>query len=106
MSHLHAWFSLFVALVALSSAHAQTEFAATLIQHAVLPANTFIAAPSDAPPNLKTSGKFTTGKRVQDLGSVPGLSSGAPQAWACPFKDNPFKDTRAYDASRTARFGY
>ncbi len=91
MSHLHAWFSLFVALVALSSAHAQTEFAATLIQHAVLPANTFIAAPSDAPPNLKTSGKFTTGKRVQDLGSVPGLSSGRPTGVGLPFQGQPIQ---------------
>jgi len=40
---------------------AQEAFQAELVNHAVLPAQTMIAAPKDAPSNLQTSGKFTTG---------------------------------------------
>mgnify|MGYP000226863692 CR=1 FL=1 len=42
-------------------AFAQTEFPATLAGHAVLPAQTFIDPPADAPEDLKISGKFTDG---------------------------------------------
>ncbi|HUH48647.1 MAG TPA: glycerophosphodiester phosphodiesterase, partial [Mycoplana sp.] len=53
---------------------ADTEFPATLKAHAILPANTIIAVPSDAADYLKTSGKFTTAdrKRAEQLGTVPG----------------------------------
>ncbi len=34
----------------------------------------FIDAPADAPNDLKTSGKYTTGKRVDALGTVMGKS--------------------------------
>ena len=91
MGQLCAWVWMCVGLVVWLPALAQTEFAATLTQHAVLPANTFIPAPSDAPPNLKTSGKFTTGKRVQELGSVPGLSSGRPTGVGLPFQGQPIQ---------------
>ena len=43
------------------------EFPATLKGHAVLPAQSFIDAPADAPNDLKTSGKYTTGRRVDAL---------------------------------------
>ena len=44
---------------------AQKEFPAKLLGHALLPANTIIAAPADGPADLKVSGKFTTpGKRI------------------------------------------
>jgi hypothetical protein len=51
-----------------------TVFPATLAAHAVLPANTIIAAPADAADYLKTSGKFTTPdrKRTEAPGTVPG----------------------------------
>jgi len=38
---------------------AQNAYPATLAGHAVLPAQSFIAAPKDAPADLQVSGKFT-----------------------------------------------
>ena len=63
---------------ALAQGAAPQAFPATLAGHAVLPAQSFIAAPQDAPADLQTSGKFTTSKRVDALGSVPGQSAGRP----------------------------
>jgi hypothetical protein len=58
---------------------APREFPARLLGHALLPANTLVPAPADAPADLKVSGKFTTpGKRVEQIGTVPGLSGGRP----------------------------
>ena len=68
---------------------AQQAYPATLAGHAVLPANSLIAAPKDAPTDLHTSGKFTTGKRVDKLGSVEGLSAGRPTGISLPFKGQP-----------------
>lgn len=53
------------------------EFPAKLAGQAILPANTLVAAPADAPEFLKTSGKFTTPdrKRTEALGTVPGKDS-------------------------------
>ena len=68
---------------------AQQAYPATLAGHAVLPANSLIAAPKDAPTDLHTSGKFTTGKRVDKLGSVEGLSAGRPTGVSLPFKGQP-----------------
>ncbi|NLS03092.1 esterase-like activity of phytase family protein [Rhizobium sp. P32RR-XVIII] len=61
-------------LIATSASADQQEFTATLAGQAILPANTIVAAPADAPAFLKTSGKFTTPdrKRTEALGSVPG----------------------------------
>ncbi len=66
--------------------HAQTAFSATLAGHVVMPAQSFIAAPKDAPADLKNAGKFTTGKRVEALGTVEGLSAGRPTGVSLPFK--------------------
>ncbi len=71
--------------------HAQTAFPATLAGHALLPAQTFIAAPKDAPQDLKNAGKFTTGKRVEALGTVEGLSAGRPTGVSLPFKGQPIQ---------------
>ncbi|MGY4318520.1 hypothetical protein ACVWW1_007847 [Bradyrhizobium sp. JR3.5] len=59
-----------------TSAFAQSEgeFPATLAEHAVMPAESFIDTPADAPNDLKTSGKYTTGKRVDAIGTVMGKS--------------------------------
>ena len=70
-------------------AAAQQEFSAVLAGHAILPAKTFIAAPADAPADLKLSGKFTTGKRVDALGSVMGKSNGRDTGVAVPFDGQP-----------------
>ena len=64
-------------------------FPATLAGHAVLPALSLIAAPKDAPADLQTSGKFTTGQRVEKIGSVEGLSAGRPTGVFLPFKGQP-----------------
>jgi len=73
-------------------AHAQDkEFPATLESHAVMPANTIIAAPADAPEHLKTSGKFTTAdrKRATELGSVPGKDGVRLTGLSLPFDGQP-----------------
>ncbi len=64
-------------------AQGEGEFPATLKGHAVLPAQTFIDAPADAPDDLKTSGKYTTGRRVDAVGTVMGKSSNARPAFRC-----------------------
>jgi len=88
--------------VAITSAplHAQTPtndsavsraFPATLAGHVVMPALSFLAAPQDAPEDLKTSGKFTTGKRVEAFSTVEGLSAGRPTGVSLPFKGQPLQ---------------
>jgi hypothetical protein len=72
-------------------AQAQQAYPATLAGHAVLPAYSFIPAPKDAPADLQVSGKFTTGQRVEKLGSVEGLSAGRPTGVSLPFKGQPLQ---------------
>ncbi len=81
--------ALIAALALPLTGRAQQAYPATLAGHAVLPANSMIAAPKDAPADLQTSGKFTTGKRVEKLGSVEGLSAGRPTGISLPFKGQP-----------------
>lgn len=78
------------AMLALSGAYAfaaEKEFPAKLVSHAILPANTIIAAPADAPDHLKTSAKFTTAdrKRAEGLGTVPGKDGVRPTGLSMPF---------------------
>ncbi|CAO3426447.1 esterase-like activity of phytase family protein [Azospirillum doebereinerae] len=82
------------ALIALSlapAAHAQDAFPATLDGHAILPAKSFVDAPADAPADLKVSGKFTTGRRVDALGSVEGKSADRPTGVSLPFAGQPLQ---------------
>src|SRR3954447_26599153 len=76
-----------------SSALAQSEgeFPAKLAGHVVMPAATFIDAPADAPADLKTSGKYTTGKRVDALGTVMGKSYERATGVSLPFKGQPLQ---------------
>src|SRR5450830_276473 len=60
-------------------------FEARLAGHAVVP------APKNAPQDLQSSGKYTTGVRVEKLGSVPGLSFGRPTGVSLPFKGQPLQ---------------
>lgn len=71
--------------------NAQTAFQAELTAHAVMPAQTLIPAPKDAPANLQTSGKFTTGKRVEKIGTVEGMSYDRPTGVFLPFKGQPIQ---------------
>ncbi len=77
------------ALLTLTSVHAQTAYPARLAGHAIVPAQTFLPAPKDAPADLKTSGKFTTGQRVEKIGSVEGKSAGRPTGVSLPFAGQP-----------------
>ena len=79
-----------VALCLLMSTQVLAEekaFPATLTAQAILPANTIIAAPADAPDYLKTAGKFTTAdrKRATTLGSVPGMDGLVKTDLSLPF---------------------
>ncbi|MFZ4808709.1 MAG: esterase-like activity of phytase family protein [Hyphomicrobiaceae bacterium] len=73
------------------AALAQQEFTATLAGHAVLPAESFLAAPADAPADLKMSGKFTTGARIEKLNTVEGRSAGRPTGVKLPFDGQPIQ---------------
>ena len=76
-----------------SGAFAQSEgvFPAKLAGHAVLPAASTIEAPADAPNDLKTSGNYTTGKRVEKLGSVMGKSKERDTGISLPMKGQPLQ---------------
>ncbi|MDW5417037.1 esterase-like activity of phytase family protein [Iodobacter sp. CM08] len=89
MAHPSILFSI-LALLSTAS-YAQTEFPVVLAGHAVMSAKSFIPAPQDAPEDLKISGKFTTGKRVEDLASVEGLSFGRPTGISLPFTGQPLQ---------------
>ncbi|MEH3086280.1 MAG: esterase-like activity of phytase family protein [Xylophilus ampelinus] len=64
---------------------------ARLAGHALLPARSFVPAPQDAPPDLRHSGKFTTGRRVERLGSVEGTSFGRRTGVSLPFDGQPLQ---------------
>ncbi|MDJ1159411.1 esterase-like activity of phytase family protein [Chelatococcus sp. SYSU_G07232] len=74
-------------------AHADQEFPATLAGHAILPAASFLDAPADAPADLKVSGKFAApgGRRVDAVGSVPGMDGVRPTGLSFPFKGQPLQ---------------
>lgn len=78
-------------LLASTASFASTEYPATLAGHAVLPAQSFIEAPADAPADLKTSGKYSDGKRTDALGTVMGKSNGRPTGLSLPFKGQPLQ---------------
>ena len=81
------------ALIALAAPQARADqaYPATLSGHAVLPAESFIDMPADAPEDLKTSGKYTTGTRVEAPGTVMGKSAGRPTGVSVPFKGQPLQ---------------
>ena len=76
---------------AATTALAQQAYPATLAGHAVLPAQTVIAAPADAPQDLQVAAKFTTPRRVDALGSVMGQSGGRDTGVSLPFQGQPIQ---------------
>jgi hypothetical protein len=84
---------------------APTAFPATLAGHVVMPAQSFIAAPKDAPQDLQVSGKFTNGKRTEALGTVEGLSAGRPTGVSVPFKGQPLQGHSGIKKMPTAASG-
>lgn len=79
--------SVFVAL----PAYPQTSFPAVLAGHVMMPAQSFMETPKDAPSDLQISGKFTSGTRVEALGTVEGLSAGRPTGVSLPFRGQPLQ---------------
>jgi hypothetical protein len=94
-------------LIFASSALAdETVFPAKLVNHAILPANTIIAAPADAPAYLKTSGKFSTAdrKRAEEIGSVPGKDGVRPTGLSLPFDGQPLQGFSGIKAMEDGSF--
>lgn len=91
MKFLAVFLTSCIAISAHAQLTAQETFNAELVGHAVMPAQTYIPAPKDAPANLQTSGKFTTGKRVEKIGSVEGTSFDRPTGVFLPFKGQPIQ---------------
>ncbi|QFY59675.1 esterase-like activity of phytase family protein [Rhizobium grahamii] len=83
----------FVLLIAGSASADQQEFPAKLAGQAILPANTLVAAPADAPEFLKHAGKFTTAdrKRTEALGTVPGKDGARVTDLKLPFDGQPIQ---------------
>lgn len=79
--------AVFLTLGTLHAIAAEKEFPAKLVSQAVLPANTIIPAPADAPDFLKSAGKFTTAdrKRAEGIGTVPGKDGVRPTGLSMPF---------------------
>ena len=68
---------------------APEEVSAFLEGHAILPVNSTVAAPSDAPSDMKISGKYTTGKRIEKLAAVPGKSADRLTGISLPIENQP-----------------
>ncbi|MDR2100176.1 MAG: esterase-like activity of phytase family protein [Campylobacteraceae bacterium] len=75
----------------ISSVFGADEYPSILAGHALLDAKSFIKAPNDADESLKTSGKFTTLKRIEKLSSVEGFSSVRPTGIFLPFSGQPLQ---------------
>lgn len=97
--------ALFILFVSQASAEEKT-FPAKLVNHAMLPANTIIAAPADAPDYLKTSGKFSTAdrKRADALGSVPGKDGVRLTGLSLPFDGQPLQGFSGIKAMEDGTF--
>lgn len=78
-----------IAAIQIPEATAQNGHPATLAGHALLPAASFIDAPADAPLDVKSAGKYTTGRRIDAIGSVMGKSFERETGIAVPFKGQP-----------------
>jgi len=72
---------------AVSASADERAFTAKLTSQAILPANTIVAAPADAPEFLQHAGKFTTPdrKRTEALGTVPGMDGARMTELKLPF---------------------
>ena len=97
--------ALFLLFVSQASAEEKT-FPAKLVNHAIMPANTIIAAPADAPDYLKTSGKFSTAdrKRADALGSVPGKDGVRLTGLSLPFDGQPLQGFSGIKAMEDGTF--
>lgn len=84
--------SLLATLISFSSTgFAQQQVPASLAGHAILPVNSSVPAPENAPSDLQVSGKFTTAKRVDTLGQIEGKSADRPTGMHIPIKGQPLQ---------------
>ena len=68
------------------------EFPARLAGHAVLPAQSFVELPADAPADLRMPGKFTdAGRRLAAGATLEGKSFGRPTGVSLPLKGQPLQ---------------
>ena len=74
-----------------AQAQAVPTFPATLAGHAVLPADGVAPLPADAPRDLATPGKFTTGRRVEAVGTVEAQSMGRTTSMKLPLRAQPLQ---------------
>ena len=67
-------------LAVAGAARAEQRFEAVLEGQAILPANTMVQAPADAPADARVAGKFAGpgNRRVDAVGSIPGTTGPAP----------------------------
>ncbi|MCS3406602.1 esterase-like activity of phytase family protein [Serratia sp. AKBS12] len=70
---------------------AQQAVTAELAGHALLPVNSTVATPDDAPSDLQQSGKYTSGQRVDTLGSVAGKSADRLTGIGLPINGQPLQ---------------
>ena len=87
---LHLLSTVFM-LAAPGLALSQQAHPAQLAGHAILPAQSFVEAPADTPADLKVSGKFTTGRRVEAIGTIEGTSGDRPTGVKVPFRGQPLQ---------------
>lgn len=80
--------AMMVGLSPLVHAEAQ-QVGATLAGHAMLPVDATLPTPQDAPTDLQVSGKYTSGQRVNELGSVAGKSADRPTGLGLPMTGQP-----------------
>lgn len=90
--------------LSLGPAHANQELPARLAGHAILPAETFIQPPADAPDELKVSGRFTGAARADAVGSVMGRSNGRPTGVRVPFFGQPVQGHSGIKRMRDGSF--
>ncbi|EDK1374887.1 glycerophosphodiester phosphodiesterase [Salmonella enterica subsp. enterica] len=64
---------------------------AKLAGHALLPVTSTVPTPKDAPTDLQQSGKYTSGKRVTELGSVQGKSADRLTGFGLPINNQPLQ---------------
>jgi hypothetical protein len=78
-----------LAVLASHPAVADQPHTATLAGHALIPAESYLPTPGDAPVDLQVTGKFTDGRRTEALGTVEGKSAGRPTGVKAPFRGQP-----------------
>jgi hypothetical protein len=83
---------------------AETSFPATLAGHAMIPAASFVPAPTDAPKDAAVSGKFTGAARVTEVGTVPGdtgaMHGKRPTGLSLPFDGQPLQGLSGFAMNR------